>query len=305
MKMIGPRVARIMVSLLVAQLVGSAPLIAQTTQTPSTQSSQPANPPRQGPRPPTHADILRGEYGRYRANNDLLIYHLDVRVDPAAKHISGKNLIRFRMLKDDNRIQLDLYDNLNIDKIVLLDQSPKSSIRSPKSKVQGPTSASASGLVDSKADSIAVGRGAETELKYQRDSGAVFVDFPETLKAGRIYDLDFYYSGNPLEVGRFGGIAFRKDSAGRPWINTACEGDGASIWWPNKDQWRDEVESMQISVTIPNDLVDVSNGKFMSKTDLGDGYTRWDWMVHYPINNYDVSMNIGKYEHWSDRLGDV
>jgi len=131
MKMIGPRVARIMVSLLVAQLVGSAPLIAQTTQTPSTQSSQPANPPRQGPRPPTHADILRGEYGRYRANNDLLFYHLDVRVDPAAKHISGKNLIRFRMLKDDNRIQLDLYDNLNIDKIVLLDQSPKSKVQRP------------------------------------------------------------------------------------------------------------------------------------------------------------------------------
>src|SRR2546422_3392285 len=67
--------------------------------------------------PPTHANILRGEYGRYRANNDLLFYHLDIRVDPVKKFVSGKNTIRFRMLSDDTRIQLDLYDNLNVDKI--------------------------------------------------------------------------------------------------------------------------------------------------------------------------------------------
>src|SRR3712207_7690288 len=51
---------------------------------------------------------------------------------------------------------------------------------------------------------------------------------------------------------------------------------GASVWWPNKDQWRDEVEEMRISVAVPNGLTDVSNGKFVGKTDLGDGYTRWD-----------------------------
>jgi len=74
---------------------------------------------------------------------------------------------------------------------------------------------------------------------------------------------------------------------------------------PNKDQWRDEVESMQISVAIPNDLVDVSNGKFLGKTDLGDGYTRWDWLVQYPINNYCVSLNIGHYVHFGERMGDL
>ena len=31
------------------------------------------------------ADLLRGEYGRYRANNDLLYYHLNVRIDPDKK----------------------------------------------------------------------------------------------------------------------------------------------------------------------------------------------------------------------------
>jgi aminopeptidase N len=100
-------------------------------------------------------------------------------------------------------------------------------------------------------------------------------------------------------------MTFKKDPAGRIWINTACENTGASMWWPNKDQWRDEVENMDLSVAIPNDLVDVSNGKFVAKTDLGDGYTRWDWHVSYPINNYDVSLNIGSYVHFADKVDDL
>ena len=226
----------------------------------------------QGSAAPTHADILRGEYGRYRANNDLLYYHLDVRVEPNRKYLTGSTLVRFKMLKDDNRIQLDLHEALKVDKIEYSENS-----KSPKRE----------------------------QLKYTRDSGALFVDFPDTLKSGQTYEIQVFYSGYPLEQGRFGGIAFKKDPAGRPWVNTACEGEGASVWWPNKDQWRDEVESMKISVSIPNDLVDVSNGKFLGKTDLRDGYTRWDWLVQYPINNYSVSLNIGHYEHWSDRLGDL
>src|ERR1043166_3680600 len=171
----------------------------------------------------TKADILRGEYSRYRANNELEHYHLDVRVDPEKKTISGKNTIRFKMLKDDNRIQLDLHSALAIDKIVL----------------------------------------GETKLKYERDSGAVFVDFPEMLKAGRVVSIDFFYSGKPAQGGRFGGFTFGKDPKGRHWIYTSCEMQGASVWWPNKDQWRDQVKSMDISVAIPNGLIDVSNGKFM------------------------------------------
>lgn len=234
----------------------------------SVQTSQPAPAAPQrvrGQGEPTKAEILRGAYGPYRANNDLLFYHLDIRIDPAKKLVSGKNTIRFKMLQDDTRIQLDLADALNVDKI-LFDSTP---------------------------------------LHYERDSGAVFVDFPYTLRSGSVYSIDFYYSGTPVQTGRFGGFTFGTDPSGHPWIYTACEGIGASIWWPNKDQWRDEVESMQISVAIPNDLVDVSNGRFQGKTDLGDGYTRWDWLVHYPINNYDVSVNIGNYQHFSDKMGDL
>ena len=215
------------------------------------------------PNLPSRADILRGAYGPYRANNDLLYYHLDVRVDPDKQWISGKNTIRFKMLKDGNRIQLDLSQALNIDKILY-------------------------GAVP---------------LKYERDTGAVFVDFPQMLHAGQVYSIDFYYSGHPLMVGRFGGMVFGKDPSGHPWIYTSCEDDGASIWWPNKDQWRDEVQNMDMSVEIPNNLVDVSNGRFEDKTNLGDGYTRWDWTVHYPINNYDVALNIGNYVHFGGHYG--
>src|SRR6266480_4142406 len=264
-----------LVGMLSLLALGGAYVFAQTSR---------STPP-QAPSAPTHADILRGEYGRYRANNDLLSYHLDIRIDPEKKFVSGVNIIRFKMLKDDNRIQLDLYDNLRVDHIDFTDP-----VLAVKSLPPGDPRTT---------------RAIPTALKYERDSGAVLIDFPETLKAGRVYSIDFYYSGTPQTIGRFGGFTFGKDPAGRSWTFTACEGEGASIWWPNKDQWRDEVESMQISISIPNNLTDVSNGKFMGKTDLGDGYTRWDWLVQYPINNYDVSVNIGKYEHWSEQLGDL
>jgi len=219
----------------------------------------------QQPSTPTRADVLRGEYGPWRANNDLLSYDLDIRVDPEKKSIGGKNTIRFKMLKDDTRIQLDLFANLKVDKILL----------------------------------------GATELKYTREINTVFVDFPAPLKKGSVQAIEFYYSGTPQASGRFGGITFGKDPAGRDWITTACQGIGASIWWPNKDQQRDEVENMRLRVAIPSTLTDISNGRLVSKTDLGDGYTRYDWQISYPINNYCVSLNIGTYEHFSDKLGDL
>src|SRR4029450_5919887 len=205
-------------------------------------------PPPSTLRAPTHAEILRGDYGRYRANNDLLYYDLDVRVDPDKKWISGRNTVRFKMLRDDTRIQLDLFANFSIDRVVL----------------------------------------DKTELKYTRELNAVFIDFPQTLRSGRTYSIDFHYSGQPQEVGRFDALAFKKDPMGGHWINTANEGVGSAVWWPSKDSWRDEPEGMEIRVSIPNDLVDVSNGRFIEKTDLGDGYTKCHYRAHSPISTYNL-----------------
>jgi aminopeptidase N len=263
---------------------------------------------------PSRLDLLRGAYGEDRSNNDLISYHLDIRVDPEKKYISGKNTIRFKMLKDGKRIHLDLNEALKVDRILLVEDRGRPTEKDGGADAPGHRQdGDVKSPLQRQDDQPAHGRdgGARSavrdgvELKYSRDSGAVFVDFPEVLRKGQTYAIDFYYSGNPVETGRFGSIAFKTDPAGHPWINTACEETGASMWWPNKDQWRDEVEEMEISVAVPNGLVDVSNGRFVGKTDLGDGYTRWDWMVHYPINNYDVSLNIGNYEHFADKLGDL
>src|ERR1035438_6531549 len=137
-------------------------------------SAPPAPPPAVAV--PTRADILRGGYGPYRANNDLLFYRLDVRVDPEKKFLSGKVTVRFKMLQDATRIQLDLQAALNVDKILLGD----------------------------------------TVLQYERDSGAVLEIFPETLRAGRTYSIDFYSYGNPVEISSLGSITFKTDSAGYP-----------------------------------------------------------------------------------------
>jgi aminopeptidase N len=235
-------------------ICNARPLFSQTPQTapPATASST-----------PTHANLLLGAYGPYRANNDLLFYHLDLRVDPEKKFIRGTNAIRFKMLQDGTRIQLELYPSLQIDKVAM----------------------------------------GSTTLHHERDGGTFFVDFPKTLHSGRTYSIDVQYSGRPTETGRFGCFTFKQDTTGKPWINTACEETGASVWWPNKDQWRDEPQQgMLITVAVPNGLMDVSNGKFLGKKDLGDGYTRWDWRVHYPINNYDVALNIGNYVHFGDKF---
>ena len=209
---------------------------------------------------PTADDKLRGSYGPFRANNDLLSYHLDVRVDPVAKSIRGSNTIRFKMLADGRRIQLELLPAMSIGGITLRGRN----------------------------------------LKYTREERTVWVEFPQTLHRGRTYEIVFAYSGKPVEQGRFGCFTFNKDTDGQPWITTACEEEGASVWWPNKDQWRDEPQDgMTISVAVPNGLMDVSNGRFVGNKDLGDGYTRWDWCVHYGINNYDVALNIGNYRHFT------
>ena len=244
---------------------------AGQTQTP------PQSPAPTPPAAPSRASILRGEYSKFRANNDLLYYHLDIKVEPDRKSadaqgkevlgfVSGKNTIRFRMLEDATRIQLDLYANLKVERIML----------------------------------------DAAELKYERELNTVWVDFPSTLRKGQVYSIDFFYSGKPEQRGRFGGFVFQKDAAtGRDWIFTACEGEGSALWWPSKDQWRDEVESMDISITLPNKLVDASNGRFMGKKEMGDGFTQWNWHVNYPINSYNVSINATEYVQFADKLGDL
>ncbi|RKR81643.1 peptidase M1-like protein [Mucilaginibacter gracilis] len=212
----------------------------------------------------THADSLRGSTtSPLRTCYDINYYHLDVKVDIDQKAISGSNLFKFTATTDFSKLQFDLFANLTINNILY----------------QG------------------------KPLPYTREFNAVFVTFPKTIAKGSKEQFTVYYSGKPTIASNApwdGGFVFAADSLGKPWVSTACEGIGASCWWPNKDQLFDEVDSMMISISVPKGLKDVSNGRLRKTTDLKDGYTRFDWFVANPINNYDVSVNIGDYQHIAD-----
>lgn len=212
----------------------------------------------------TRADSLRGNLTTpLRTCYDINYYHLDVKFDIDKQFISGSNLFKFTAMQDFTKLQFDLFANLKVEKVVYK------------------------------------GR----ELPYTREFNAVFVTFPNTIVKGAKEEFTVYYSGNPTVAKRApwdGGIVFAKDSLGNPWVATACQGIGASIWWPNKDQQADEVDSALISISVPKGLTDASNGRLRKVTDLKNGYTRFDWFVANPINNYDIEANIGKYKHISD-----
>jgi aminopeptidase N len=212
----------------------------------------------------TRADSLHGnQLAPLRTCYDINYYHLDVKFDIDKKFISGSNLFKFTATRDMQKLQFDLFDNLKIEKVLY------------KGK----------------------------ELSYKREFNAVYLNFPKTITAGSKDEFTVYYSGNPTIAKRApwdGGVVFTTDSLGKPWVATACEGVGASIWWPNKDQLTDEVDSILISISAPTGLKDVSNGRLRKVTDLKNGYTRFDWFVGNPINNYDVEANIADYAHYSD-----
>ena len=210
-------------------------------------------------------DTLQGSYGPYRANNDLQHYDLQLKIDVENKKLTGKNTITFTMLKPGKIIQIDLFKNLQVDSIIF----------------------------------------EHKKLSFQRDCNAVFISFPRELKKEETYGIDFFYSGHPEERGRFGSICFREDSLGNPWIYTACQGTGSSVWWPSKDQHVDEVNSMSLHFLVPAGLTAVSNGRFRGKEEQENGSTWYHWDVHYPINNYCVAVNIAKYVHFSDQLNDL
>ncbi|MDQ7949312.1 MAG: M1 family metallopeptidase [Pedobacter sp.] len=212
--------------------------------------------------PSNRADSLRGYLYPERSCYDINYYHLDVKLDMEQKAISGTNLFKFTATRNFTRLQFDLFANLKVEKVIYKGRA----------------------------------------LPFKREVNAVFVTFP-LIKKGAKDSFMVYYSGKPIVARRApwdGGFVFAKDAAGLPNVATACQGVGASIWWPNKDHQADEVDSMLISVTVPKGLKDVSNGRLRKVTELSNGLTRFDWFVSNPINNYDVALNVGNFVHFED-----
>lgn len=209
-------------------------------------------------------DTLRGSLTPERTWWDLTFYDLKVNVKPTEKWIGGSNTIHYKVLKPHNVLQIDLQPPLKITKITQNNE----------------------------------------ELSYKkRGNNAYFIDLKTPQYEGKNYDLTIFYEGNPKVAVRApwdGGYSWAKDAKGNPFVATSCQGLGASVWWPCKDHMYEEPDSMSMSVTVPKDLMDVSNGRLRKTTENTDGTKTYEWFVKNPINNYGVNVNIANYTHFSE-----
>ena len=140
--------------------------------------------------------------------------------------------------------------------------------------------------------------------KFTRDGNAWFVKLNAKQKKGEINYLTVEFEGKPKIGKRLpwnGGVNWGPDKDGNPFIVTANQGDGASLWWPCKDHSYDEPDSMLISVTVPEPLVNVSNGRLRKLEKNADGTATSHWFVSNPINNYGVNINVGNYVHFGEK----
>lgn len=213
----------------------------------------------------TRQDSLRGSITKERAWWDVKYYHLNIKVNPSDSTITGSNTIRYKVINEYNRMQIDLQNPMEIDKVIQ--------------------------------DGVA--------LKYTREGNAFFIELIASQKVGLTKELTVFYGGKPkiaVNPPWDGGITWKKDTNGKSFIASSCQGLGASVWWPNKDHMYDEVDNMLISVNVPKNLTDVSNGRLQSVKQQKDGTKTYNWYVSNPINNYGVNINIGDYVTFSEKF---
>ncbi len=212
----------------------------------------------------TEQDSLRGSITPERAWWNLNYYHLDIKVNPDEKYISGSNTIRYQVLNAEQVLQVDLQPPLKIEKITQ-DGS---------------------------------------ELDFSSKINAHFVTLKKEQVVGEFNEIVVHYSGQPKEAIRApwdGGFSWKKDNNNKHFVATSCQGLGASVWWPNKDHMYDEVDSMAISLNVPKNLIGVANGRLKKISEETETKT-FHWFVANPINNYGVNVNIGDYVHFGEKF---
>lgn len=210
-----------------------------------------------------HNDTLRGSITKERAWWDVTHYTLKIKPDIDNQTIQGVNFIRFKALKSDSVLQIDLQPDLKIDSIIYLSQ---------KCKI------------------------------FDEGINAHLVTLPNVCKVNSIYEIGVYYHGKPHIATNppwEGGFQWGKNDY-LPYISTSCQGLGASSWWPCKDHQSDEPDSMLIEITVPKELIAVSNGRLQNVVTESSGDKTFVWVVKNPINNYGVNLNIANYAHFSD-----
>lgn len=206
----------------------------------------------------TKADTLRGSITPERAWWDILHYDLKVKVNPGDKTFIGTNTITYQVLGSHTKMQIDLQNPMLISKVTQDNQT----------------------------------------LSFNKEGSVWYIDFPETQPSGTIHQLNIEFGGKVQQAKNApwdGGVVWSKDKNGKDFIATACQGIGASIWWPCKDHTYDEPDSMKITITAPDHLVGVSNGRLRNIIQNSDKTKSFVWAVVNPINNYGVNINVGDY----------
>lgn len=223
----------------------------------------------------TRADTLRGSIGPDRAWWDAVYYDVSVRPDFHRRTIAGRTIIAFDAVAEGRRMQIDLQQPLTVDSIVM-----EASVF--------------------QAGSIAV---TDRPVEFTRDGDVIWIELPQPMKAGEASTVTIHYHGEPRTASNppwDGGWIWRKDDRGTPWMSVACQGLGASAWYPCKDHQSDEPQrGASLRITAPDSLQAIGNGRLRSKERNGDGTTTWNWQVTSPINTYNLVPYIGRYAHWS------
>lgn len=210
--------------------------------------------------------LLGNEDTKYRKCFDAKYYELNVTVNEKKKYLKGNATMLAVAVSDFDTIQMDLYKNMKINSVSV-------------------ATVNSFGEKDTKF----------ITTNYARKFGAIFIPLKE--KAGELFKVRIEYEGKPAEAKKppwDGGFVWKKDKEKNPWIGVACESEGASLWWPCKDVNNDEPDSVCIAITVPKNLVAVSNGQLRGKNESGDMAT-YNWFVSYPINLYDVTLYIGNF----------
>lgn len=225
-------------------------------------------------------DSLRGAITPDRAWWDVVSYNIQITPDYKTKTLKGWNQISFDIYKDGNnrKMQIDLQQPMQIDSIIFNNKKVTNFKR----------------------------LGNVYTLDFEQYQFKVARTLIKKDKAIPLYNILIYFSGKPREAVNApwdGGWIFAKDAKGRPWMTVACQGLGASVWYPCKDHQSDEPDDGAIiQVKVPDTLVAVSNGRLYSNEDQKDGTKLFTWKVENPINNYNIVPYIGKYVHFDDEF---
>jgi hypothetical protein len=236
----------------------------------------------------THADTLRGSNGPGRSWWDVTRYDLLADFNLSDSSITGINVISFKKIAaNPGYMQIDLQEPMVIDSVVLRDYIVKYEKNNGRRKK----------------NYLIVNR----SLKFRREGNAWFIDVPPYTINKYMPDnnpITIFFHGKPRIARRApwdGGLVYKKDAKGRPWITIACQGLGASVWYPCKDIQSDEPDNgASLSITVPDTLMAVANGRLNGITRNADFSITYQWAVTNPINNYTLIPYIGKYVNVHD-----